>query len=384
MTCRLLAISEIISPYRIPVFNALACQSGIDFHVIFLAENDPTLRQWLVYESEINFSYEVLPSFRRRVGKQNILLNRNLHRALTRFSPECILAGGYNYIASWQALSWARRKQVKFLLWAESTIRDKRANYRTIEFLKVAFLRRCNGFVVPGKSSSEYLHGYQVPENAIFSAPNAVDIDLFARLAAETRNDDASQRKALHLPERFFLFAGRLVREKGVFDLLEAYGRLGPALRAEIGMVFAGDGPDGSELSARAAAIKPGAVRFTGFLQRECLARHYALAEALVFPTWADAWGMVVNEAMACGLPVIVSDAAGCTADLIEDSWNGRMVRARDVNQLASAMAQLAGDPKASATMGQRARQRIGEYSPQTCAAGIARAAFSCRGALHG
>jgi 1,2-diacylglycerol 3-alpha-glucosyltransferase len=384
MTCRLLAISEIISPYRIPVFNALASQAGIDLHVIFLAENDPTLRQWLVYENEIGFSCEVLPSFRRRVGRQSILLNRNLHGALARFSPECVLVGGYNYVASWQALSWARRKQVKFLLWAESTTRDKRASYRMIEFLKVAFLRRCDGFVVPGKSSSEYLNSYHVPASAIFAAPNAVDIDLFARLAAETRNDDARQRKALQLPARFFLFVGRLVPEKGVFDLLEAYGKLGPTLRAEIGMVFAGDGQARSELSARAAAIEPGAVRFTGFLQRECLARHYALAEALVFPTWADAWGMVVNEAMACGLPIILSDAAGCSADLVEDPWNGRMVRAGDIYQLAAAMAQLAGDSKASATMGQHSRQRIREYSPQMCAAGIARAAFSCVGAQHG
>lgn len=384
MSCRLLAISEIISPYRIPVFNALASEPAIDLHVIFLAENDPTFRQWRVYEDEINFSYEVLPSFRRRVGGQNILLNRNLSGALARFSPECILAGGYNYIASWQALSWARRRHVKFLLWAESTIRDKRANYRVIEFLKGIFLRRCNGFVVPGKSSSAYLNRYQVAESAIFAAPNAVDIDLFARLAAETRIDDAGERKALRLPSRFFLFAGRLVPEKGVFDLLEAYGRQAPALRAEIGIVFAGDGPARSGLSARAAAIAPGSVHFTGFLHRENLARHYALAEALVFPTWADAWGMVVNEAMACGLPVIVSDAAGCTADLVEDSWNGRMVRAGDVDQLASAMAQVVADPKARATMGQHSKQRIGEYSPQTCAAGIARAAFSRVGEQHG
>ena len=91
---RIAIITEIIAPYRIPVFNAAAEREDIQLHVIFLAENDPTLRQWPVYKSEIRFSFEVLPSFRWRFGRANVLLNRGVGRALERAAPEVIVCGG--------------------------------------------------------------------------------------------------------------------------------------------------------------------------------------------------------------------------------------------------------------------------------------------------
>lgn len=380
MSSRVLVVSEIIAPYRIPVFNELARQRGIDLHVIFLAETDPTLRQWAVYKDEIHFSYEVLPAWRKRIGGHNILLNWGLSRSLDRHKADRILVGGYNYLASWQALAWARRKQIPILLWVESTGRDKRAHRRPTELLKAAFMQRCDGFVIPGQSSMGYLISYHLPRRAIFTAPNAVDIEFFARLASSVRGDASVHRRALCLPNRFFLFVGRLAPEKGVFDLLEAYGRLDVELREKIGLVFAGDGILYEELKRRAANISPGTVQFTGFLQRERLASYYALAESLVFPTRSDPWGLVVNEAMACGLPVISSRAAGCTADLVEDQWNGCVVEAGDVGQLACAMAELANDPEMTAAMGQNSRERIEAYSPQTCANGIIQAVLACGG----
>jgi len=101
---RLVLITEIIAPYRIPVLNALAQIEDIDLEVVFLSETDPSLRQWLVYKDEIRFRYQVLPSFRCRIGKFNVLLNRGLARALTKTKPDVVLCGGYNYIAAWQAI----------------------------------------------------------------------------------------------------------------------------------------------------------------------------------------------------------------------------------------------------------------------------------------
>src|SRR5437667_9332675 len=126
MKRRLVIITEIISPYRIPLFNALAQEPAIDPHVIFLSETDPGLRQWCVYKEEIKFSYEVLPSWRRRIGKYNALLNRGVGGALRRASPDVIVCGGYSYVASWQALRWARARKVPFLLWSESALQDGR------------------------------------------------------------------------------------------------------------------------------------------------------------------------------------------------------------------------------------------------------------------
>jgi glycosyltransferase involved in cell wall biosynthesis len=374
MSCRVVIITEIISPYRIPVFNALAQHDGIDLHVIFLSETDPTQRQWLVYKDEIRFSYQVLPSWRRRVGSHSFLLNWGAETALRQASPDFIVCGGYNYMASWQSMSWARRNRVPFTLWAESTTRDLRSGLTLIESLKVKFLRGCNAFVVPGKSAVEYLKQYGVPHEMIFTAPNAVDTQFFSQRANAIRRDAAVHRQSLRLPPRFFLFTGRLVLEKGTFDLLDAYEALPPSVRNEIGLVFVGDGAARSTLEHRAAAIHPGSIQFAGFAQRESLPAYYALADALVFPTHTDTWGLVVNEAMACGLPVISSDAAGCVSDLVENEWNGRVVSAGEVGQLSSAMEELARNAELRSLMGQRSKERIQQYSPEAWAAGMAHA----------
>jgi glycosyltransferase involved in cell wall biosynthesis len=379
MSRRIVIITEIIAPYRIPVFNALARHDGVELHVIFLAENDHTQREWLVYKDEICFSYQVLPSWRRRVGRHNFLLNWGAEAALRRAAPDFVVCGGYNYVASWQSMAWARRNRVPFALWAESTTRDLRSGHALIELLKTNFMHRCDAFVVPGKSSVEYLRNYGVPENTIFTAPNAVDTEFFAQRAELIRRDPAMHRQALQLPSRFFLFAGRLVPEKGIFDLLRAYNALAPELREKIGLAFVGDGVARSVLQQRAAAIRPGSIHFAGFAQRDRLPTYYALAEGLIFPTHTDPWGLVVNEAMACGLPVISSDAAGCVADLVENGSNGRVVSTGDVGQLSSAMDELARDAELRSLMGQRGKERIAQYSPAAWAAGMASAVLPYR-----
>lgn len=374
---RLVLLTEIISPYRIPVFNALAGRTDIDLHVIFLAETDSTQRQWHVYKDEICFSYEVLPSWRRRIGGYHVLLNRGLSGALRRVAPDVIVCGGYNYVASWECLWWARRHRVPFMVWVESTAKDLRGGRVLIESLKQAFMNRCDAFVVSGKSSSDYVRHFGAREDSIYVAPDAVDTDLFAARSESARQKAGENRNALCLPERYFLYVGRLVHEKGIFDLLEAYGRLSPELRSAVGLVFVGDGPARHELQQRAATISPGEIHFAGFAQREELAKYYALSEVFVFPTHTDPWGLVVNEAMACGLPILCTDAAGCAADLVEDHWNGRLVPAKDVGQLTTAMEELAGSADLRSLMSQRSRERIQMYSPAVCANGIAQAALS-------
>jgi len=373
MRRRLVILTEIISPYRIPLFNALAQHPEIDLHVIFLAETDPDLRQWQIPKDEIKFSYQVLRSWRRRIGRYNALLNRGVSHALAEATPDVILCGGYNYVASWQSLSWAGARHIPFFLWSESNVQDLRRGHAMVEFLKSRFLRKCSGFVVPGRSALEYLRVHKVDEKAIFVAPNAVDNDFFVAEAAAARQDEARWRRELALPERYFLFVGRLVREKGVFELLSAYAKLDESMRRQVGLVFVGDGTVRAQLELQAASIAPGVIRFAGFAQREQLAIYYALAEMVILPTYTDTWGLVVNEAMACGLPVIVSKIAGCVADLVKENWNGSLVAPRDVAALASAMRSLADQPDLRAKMGVNSMQHIFHYSPKEWSAGVAR-----------
>lgn len=373
MSRRLVIITEIISPYRIPLFNALAQHPEIDLHVIFLAETDPGLREWKVYKEEIKFSYEVLASWRKQIGGRSWLLNRGIGRALDRACPEVVLCGGYNYLASWRALMWAGAHEKRFFLWSESNLRDLRSGNALVEMCKAEFLRRCDGFVVPGRAAFEYLLSQRIREDRIFTAVNAVDNDFFAAASACARRDANSLRNELELPERFFLFVGRLVKEKGVFELLSAYAKLDAALRKQIGLVIVGDGPCRGVLEQEATSVSPGTVRFVGFAQREQLPRYYALGEVLILPTYTDTWGLVVNEAMTCGLPVILSRVAGCGDDLVTDGWNGYLVPARDVAALTSAMRTFANQPELRGAMGSNSRSRISNYSPQAWCEGILR-----------
>jgi glycosyltransferase involved in cell wall biosynthesis len=374
MTRRLVLLTEIIAPYRIPVFNALANQNGIDLHVIFLAESDPSLRDWLVYKDEIRFSYEVLPSWRKHFGKYNILLNGHVARALRKCSPDVIVCGGYNYIASWQSAVWAKRREVPFLLWGESTARDHRSGHLLLESMKTAFMKNCSAFIVAGVSSFEYLRGFGLPEKNIFVAPNAVDTEFFAEHAARVRSDSVAQRLRLGLPDHFALYVGRLVKEKGIFDLLRAYAKLAPNNREGLSLVFVGDGADRQTLERQSEKIYPGRVIFAGFVQRQELASYYALADMFVLPTHSDPWGLVVNEAMACSLPIICTDVAGCAPDLIKDQWNGVTFPVQDTAALACAITELSNDGELRSIMGKRSKDRILRNSPEACAAGIAQA----------
>jgi glycosyltransferase involved in cell wall biosynthesis len=315
----------------------------------------------------------VLPCWRKRVGKFNVLLNRGVAEALRKFSPDLVICGGYNYVASWRALRWAKRHHVPFVLWSESTGNDRRNRHAPMEFLKSKFLGSCDGFVVPGQSARNYLLSLSVKSDRISLAPNAVDTALFAAAGAVVQQHEAELRARLALPERYFLFVGRLVREKGVFDFLQAYKHLKPALREQIGVVFAGEGPVRAELESQASEIHPGRVHFAGFVHRDELASYYGLAECFVFPTRTDPWGLVVNEAMACGLPVICTRVAGCAADLVHD--NGRLVSVGNIAELSMAMEDVATQSEIRARMGKDSRQRIKAYSPERCAAGLASAA---------
>jgi glycosyltransferase involved in cell wall biosynthesis len=381
MRRRMVILTEIIAPYRIPVFNALAARSDVDPHVVFFSENDPSLRQWQVYKDEIRFSYEVLPGWRRRLGKYNLLLNWGVRSALRHSSPDAVVCAGYSYLACWEAAMWARHHSVPLLLWTESTSHDSRHRYAPVEFMKKRFFRLCRAYVAAGKASREYLLGLGASGQTIHIAPDAVDVQFFSTSATKAR-EQADKVRSLHgLPSRYFLCVGRLVREKGVFDLLSAYATLDEHTRSQLGLVFVGDGSARSDLQRRATRVGCGVVKFVGWVHRGRLPELYALAEALIFPTHSDTWGLVVNEAMACQLPIVASDIAGCVPDLVEDGWNGLLVQPANVQALANAMTRLFLQPDLALRMGSHSRERIQAFLPESCAEGLAKAmAFACNG----
>jgi glycosyltransferase involved in cell wall biosynthesis len=309
------------------------------------------------------------------LGKFNFLLNTGVASALLRARPDVLLCGGYNYVACWQASAWARRRRIPVLLWSESTIHDQRRRRALVEFLKRRFRTRCTAYIAAGQSSREYLVHLGAREDRIFTAPDAVDVDHYATSAERARSQAEEIRARYGLPRHYILFVGRLVKEKGVFDLLSAYSALDGKDRSQVGLVFAGDGCARSLLMEQAKVINPGCVRFCGFVHREQLPGLYALAEALVFPTHSDTWGMVVNEAMSCGLPIVASSVAGCLPDLVADGDNGFIVPPNDIQSLTSAMARVIQNRELAIQMGNRSACRIRDFTPESCAQGLAAAA---------
>ena len=135
--------------------------------------------------------------------------------------------------------------------------------------------------------------------------------------------DREQLRRDLGLHGVTFVYVGRLWRDKGVGDLIDAYAKTRSASSAETSLLLVGDGPDEASLRARCAAEGVSDVVFAGFHQQEELAPYYAAADVFVFPTLGDPYGLVVDEAMACGLPVVSSTAAGELRRRVTDGVTG-------------------------------------------------------------
>jgi glycosyltransferase involved in cell wall biosynthesis len=362
---RIALVTEIPAPFRTASFNALAARDDVDLRVLFLAEHDPR-RSYVVRWGELEFPHQVLPGRHVRRGGRWVVLSRGVWGALNRFDPDVVVVGGWNQPACWQALAWTRARRRPLVAWVESTVRDERPGWRPLEAAKRALVRACAGFLVPGLASRDYLLGLGAGARPIEVAPNAVDTRRLAEQVAALRADRDALRAELGVAGCVFLCVARLAPEKNVALLLEAFGRL------EAGeLVVAGDGAERARLE-RAA---PPRTRFTGWLEREQLARWYAAADALVAPSRSEQWGFALNEAAAAGLPIVTTTAVGAARELVEDGVNGFLVEPDDADALADALRRLAGDPELRAGASARSRELAATHTPDAWAAAVARLA---------
>jgi glycosyltransferase involved in cell wall biosynthesis len=204
----------------------------------------------------------------------------------------------------------------------------------------------------------------------------SADNEYFAREASKVRREEEKRR--LGYPSHLILYSGRLHEKKGVFVLLQAFGGIFKEL-PDVGLLVVGHGPEQKSMedSCRRANLKQ--VYFLGARQYQEMPYFYALADVLALPTFSDTWGMVVNEAFACGVPAVVSDVAGACDDLIVDGETGFAVKPGDPVELADRILQILKDPALRLRMGANCRSLIQKYSPQACAQGLLDAAQGVR-----
>jgi glycosyltransferase involved in cell wall biosynthesis len=331
---RILAISEIPTPYRLPLYCALANRAEFDFEVVFCAPAQPD-RPWALDDELASVPHRVLKNYPLRLKPRSsgfvYEVNPEIATVLRETQPDLIVIGGYSVFAEQAAIAIARLKGIPYILHSEShLLKPRSALVRAAKrsALPTVVSRAAAGLAV-GSAAARYLAAYGLHPGRIRIFPNTIDVAVFRAAADKARAHADEIRERRSLPERFQLFAGRLVEVKGVRDYLQARMLLGANAPAAL---FAGDGPLENEVRSATG------VRHLGFQQHKELIELFALAETTVVPSVSEPWGVVVNDALAAGCPVIVSDAVGAAEDLVRDGVNGRVYPAGDVGALAAAL----------------------------------------------
>ena len=224
-----------------------------------------------------------------------------------------------------------------------------------------ALIRSTDRLLCIGTAAAEAYQRAGAPETKLAVVPYLCETERFA-LADPAASADVRRRFGL-AGRLVFLFSGALIERKGVDVLLAAFQRLA-AGSADAALLVLGDGPLRPALEA---AVDPGLrdrVRFAGHVAQADLPAHYRAADVFVFPSRHDGWGVVINEACAAGLPVIVTRQTGASRELVRDGDNGFVVERDDAAALYGKMRFFAGRRDELARFGQRSRELIAGYSP--------------------
>ena len=265
---------------------------------------------------------------------------------------------------------------------SESSARDERRTWIR-EAIKARILQLCSAALVGGQSHVEYLRALGLSAERISTGYDAVDNSHFTRGADEARSNPQSNCQRLGLPHGYFLASSRFIPKKNLLFLVRAYRRYQASHRKSGAgdepwkLVLLGDGPLRPEIERLARdLLVADAVLLPGFKKYEELPVYYGLAGAFVHASTTEQWGLVVNEAMASGLPVIVSNRCGCAGELVRHGENGFQFDPRNEADLAASMTQIARDPARLAVMGQRSRELIQDWGPDRFGLGLRDAAM--------
>ncbi len=330
---KVLFITNIISPYRIPLWNYLHQVADFDFKVVALAEKEAN-REWRVAKEQIKFDYQILPGFHRFIRSRELPLhlNRGLWRALRQYKPDIIITSGYDAPAYWQALLYCKFFKKNYILWNGTTLLSVGTTGGLVGRMKRVIIKGADRYIAYGTKAAEYLVHMGAPEGHIYVGVNTVDMDWFREQTKKLAQSKILQEERAAYPKLLLLYVGQLVKRKGLFQVLKALGELNDP---EIGLLIVGSGPQEKELRCFCQEQELKNVYFEGFHQQDGLPKYYALSDVLLMPSFEEVWGLVVNEALAGGLYVLCSDRAGAAYDLIEEGWNGALFDPHNVGKLA-------------------------------------------------
>jgi glycosyltransferase involved in cell wall biosynthesis len=301
---------------------------------------------------------------------------RKLELELDRLRPSVVCINGWSCGGAVAAVKWATANGVPVIVMSESTAHDAPRHWWA-EQVKRLILASCSAALVGGELHRQYLKDLGVAEEVIFTGYDAVDNEHFRKGSSRARQQASDLREALGLPARYFFACSRFTKKKNLSRLLQGYARYRRLHGASAWkLVVAGDGELKSELLlARDEMELQGSVDFVGAKSYAELPAYYGLASCFVHASTTEQWGLVVNEAMAAGLPVLVSNRCGCARDLVEEGHNGYLFDPYDPESLAGAMYTIAAGRSDQAAMGAASREIVSRWSPENFAENLARAA---------
>jgi len=294
--------------------------------------------------------------------------------ALARIRPRVVAIPGWARPQALEALAYTARHATPAIMMSESQWSD--APRQLIEErVKAELLKACSAALVGGRTHLDYLRRLGFSSKRVTLGYDVVDNEFFTTGAEAARTDAVAMRARLGLPDHYFLCVSRLVAKKNLGVLIRAFANAREHLEPNWGLVLVGDGPELRVLKDLANSLSLGdAVQFPGFKQIHELPAYYGLADAFVLPSTVEPWGLVVNEAMASGLPVLVSRRAGCSAELVRPGINGHTFSPRDICGLAANLVTLAHDPVLRKRMGEASLRHIKRFGPERFGAGLERA----------
>jgi glycosyltransferase involved in cell wall biosynthesis len=296
-------------------------------------------------------------------------------RAILESRPDVALIPGWHSATLLRAIRECRRAGIPVLYRGDSHLGAAPAGWRRLIWAPRtwALLRLFDGYLCVGQRARAYLEHFGVPGSRIWPVPHCVDNRFFARAAHPYQSPDgrAAARQALGLGADDFvvLFVGKVDANKRALDLVRAVSRLGP--RAALLVAGSGDllpecRKEAERLGTRAAWL--------GFLNQGELGRAYGVADCLAVPSQSETWGLAVNEAMAAGLPSVVSDAVGCAPDLIATGSTGETFPVGNVEALAAAIERVRHRTEAGHDWAPACRERVRRHSFEQATAGLVEA----------
>ena len=349
-------LTNIISPYRVHLFEKLASNPKIDLDVYFCSKTHSN-REWTT-PKKFEFNYKLLSGKTLNIFGVYCHINISIISELIKRNYKIIIIGGYDSITNYLAFILSKLRRTPIILWSGST-KNEISFIRKLSLPLVKLIvKYSDAYIAYGNRAKDYLVSLGAEPQKIFKAYNTVDTEYFKKENLKYKHKKNKLKAGLGIKNKLVIgYVGQLNPRKNVEFLISAYSKLKSNL--DVALVIVGDGSLRGELELVCKSKRIKDVFFVGFKQKGELPRYYALFDLFVLPSKTEVWGLVLNEAMASGLPVVTNHKVGGSEDLIKNGLNGFVVKSGELNQLCQAMKRILSNPKLTKTMGKESQYLI-------------------------